>query len=349
MSGKDTSEEKTLPPSNRKLKELRKKGDIPKSPDMVSGVTTSAGFMFLWFTAYTFVQRFQASFATILERDTEDFDFAAIHAVKMLILNLGVIVAVLFGIVISLTILANMIANKGFLFSIAKMKFDLSKLNPVEGLKKLFSLKALVDLTQKMLKVFLFLSLSTVIVGYNVQSAFHITSCGNTCFSSLFSILSGFVLLIAVVIFLAFGFADVPIQRWLFMRQQKMTKTEAKRDRREEEGSPELRRYQRNLRHEMLRGSAQQQPEQATIFIEGSGAAVGVRFIMNETPIPTIVCKGRRDLSDDLLATAMSSGKPIYFDEDLAEGMYLKHEIGDALKDAFFSPFITALQTTKLV
>jgi type III secretion protein U len=316
---------------------------------MVTAITMSATLIFLWYGTPLFTQKFKSAYTTIFDLDLENFEFTAAKAVSILTVELGLFIAFLFLLVIALTVIVNMIANKGFLFSMSRVKFDFNRLNPVEGIKRMFSLKSIIDLIKKVLKVIILLALSTWIIGYNINAAFLIPSCGTSCFTGFFSVLNGLLILISIVVFLAFGFADVPIQSLLFLRQQRMSKSEAKRDSKEEEGSPETKKYQRSLRQKLVASPGRQGIEQANLFIAGDASVVGVRFVPGETPIPIIVGKGRGDRFFEILAHAKDAGRPIYQDDDLAEGLYAKHEPGQPLREIFFAPIIRALQTTRLV
>src|SRR5262249_23819594 len=160
----------------------------------------------------------------------------------------------------------------------------------------------------------------------------------------MLKILIGLLLFVAVMLLLFAGLLDINIQRWLFQRQHKMTRSEAKRDRREEEGSPEVRSYRGRLRQGILQTSSIFGPSDATIMIEGSDSIVGVRYVRGQTPIPVIVCKGRGSRFTEIANIALEKKIPKYFDEALASGLYRSHEPGGALTDLYFEPFIKAMK-----
>ena len=137
------------------------------------------------------------------------------------------------------TLLANIVLNKGFIFTIDKIKFDLNKLNVMEGLKRLFAIKNLIDLSKTLVKLTIFIVSITLIFRLNLRAPFLVTACGFQCFGPTLYYFLVTIILISIVVFMMFGFMDIFLQQWLFLRDQKMTKTEAKKEQKDQEGSPE--------------------------------------------------------------------------------------------------------------
>jgi type III secretion protein U len=342
----NTSEEKTLPASPKKLKDLRKKGKIPRSPDMVAAATFTAACGFLALTADRFSNNFRSTAQYIFGFRQSDFNIAALDALNALGLQFGYYLALLLVIVISLAIVTNIVMNRGVLFSMEPMKFDLNKLNPVEGFKRIFSMRTAVDLAKNTVKVTLLLVFCLIALANGLQAAFFVPFCGSGCLGSVARQMALPLIIIAVVILLVAGLIDVLVQRWLFLRDQRMTKTEVKRERKDEEGSPEVRLAQRRLRRGFLQRFSKYTAEDATIFIEGFSTVVGIRFIRNETPLPIVICKGKGNQAGDLLIMAQAQRTAIYFDDEFATGLAQRVEIGSSLTETFFEPFIKALKAS---
>lgn len=348
MSHTDTTEEKALPATPRKLRELRKKGQIPRSADMVAGATTSAALIFLWLGGGQFIQNFKSATIAIANTDTSSFNTAADRILKILAINLGLFVIKLTVLVILVVIVTNFLVNRGFLFSMAQIKFDFGRLNLVDGFKRIFSIRSLIEISKNISKISLFLFLSSLMLIYNLNAPFYVPLCGPDCLRTTFSSLVSPILVVAIAIFFSVGILDIGIQRWLFLRQQRMTKTEAKRERKEEEGSPEVRAFQRRSRQRILQQSNYTLAD-ATIFMEGSDVIVGIRFVRGETPIPIVVCKARGNQFSEFFDFAIENKIPTYRDNELAEGLFQKIEPGHPLTEPFFEPFIRALQALNLL
>ena len=346
MSSSGTSEEKSLPPSAKKLKDLRKKGQISRSTDIIVAFTTVGSFLYLWMSFSSFVASYRSAVWRLIGIRQSDFHSAASEGVIIFTEELGGYVAVLVLLVVLLVIVGNIIVNKGFLFSFDPIKLDLNKLNPVEGFKRMVSLRSLIDIVKNLIKITLFLSISVFVLWFSIRAPLYVPYCGMTCFETVMSSLITPILMAASAILILGGILDISIQQWLFKRQQRMTKTEMKRERKDQDGSPEVKQSQKRARQRLLRENTQYSEKDATLFIEGTSAIVGLRFVRGETPLPIVVCKAKGGRSSAILSHATASKTPVFFDDEFADGLFGKIEVGNPINEAFFEPFINAFKAT---
>lgn len=311
---------------------------------MVAALSTTGAMIFLWLSFRSFASSFQEATQKVAQAGEVEFHDAVQRSVTTLWSNLGIYVTMLIVIIIGLVIVGNIIINKGFLFSLETIKFDLNKLNPIEGFKRIFSLRSLVDLIKNIIKIIVFLGLCIFVLWASFSAPFQVPFCGVSCFNSVMALLLTPIIIIACVMMLFSGAVDVGLQGWLFRRQQRMTKTEAKRERKDQEGAPEIKSVQRRMRQQLLNENNTYSAEDATLFIEGTSEVAGIRFMPGETPLPIVVCKGRGSKSDEILMYAYHNKKPIHIDEELASGLVRKIEVGSPLTEAFFEPFIRAMR-----
>jgi type III secretion protein U len=349
MSSDNTSEERSLPPSRRKLRELRKKAEIPRSADMVAGAATSAALVFLWLRGRDFIAKLNAAVLSILNLDRHDFNVTAHDAVAILFTSAAQFVGALIAVVVFTVIIANILVNRGFLFSLEPIKFNLARVNPLEGFKRMFSIKSAMEALKGFIKIVPFLALSVFLFAGNLNAAFYVPFCNADCLVGVFGGMIKPIVILAIVILLLAGVLDIGIQQWLFLRRQKMTKSEARRDYRETEGSPELRQAHRRLRGELVERPRRYAAEEATIFIAGTDTIVGVRFVRGETPVPVIVTKARGQKALDMRELALDNKVPVYVDDDLSGRLFQKLEPSQSISEEFFEPFIRALAALRLL
>lgn len=343
MSG-DNSEEKTLPPSLKKLKDAREKGQVFHSSDMISAITTTTALIFIWVLAGSFVQDFRISATQLQGLGGQPFQNAAADTTETLSRNIGVYAMGLAGAVMVASILINLILLKGFLFTLEPMKPNFDNLNPIEGFKRMFSLKSLVELLKQILKATLLVSVCLVLALYGLNSAMRTPFCSFECVPIVFVAVMGPIIAATIFIFLAAGATDVLIQRWLFTRKLKMTKTEYKRERKDQEGTPEVRSAQRRVRYSFLQPKPNYTVSDATLLIEGGGTVVGLRYVRGETPIPLIVCKARGQQAEAYLDTAAADNIPMFTDADLAAAIRRKIDVGGYITEEFFDDVAIAMQ-----
>ncbi|MDZ4791467.1 MAG: EscU/YscU/HrcU family type III secretion system export apparatus switch protein [Hyphomicrobiales bacterium] len=348
MSGNSSSEEKSLPPTQKRLKDLRKKGQVARSTDMVAGASTTAALLLLWLGGHKIGQSFNLTTQASPGDQALDLEQGALSFLQALLFSVGPFFASLLLVNVLVVISVNVLVNKGFLFSLEPMKLDFNKLNPVEGIKNMFALRSLVDLVKLILKVGVFSAMCIAILALSMKAPFNIPFCGLSCFSPVFLSMIKPILILAIALLLTAGIFDIMIQHWLFKRQQRMSKSEAKRERKEQEGAPEIKGAYQQLRRGLLQDGRHNDAE-ATIIIEGSNAVVGVRFVRNDMPLPIIICKGKDSRMYEILQTASENKISRYYDDDFAIEFYKKSEIGKPLREAFYQPFLKAMKATKQI
>ncbi|MGI9436201.1 MAG: EscU/YscU/HrcU family type III secretion system export apparatus switch protein [Geminicoccaceae bacterium] len=335
---KDQSEEKTLPASEKKLRDSRKKGQVSQSKDMVSAVGTVATMLYLWLAWDTIQQSMMV--LLILPSDAYDMPFmAAVDRVAGHAFDLAVLTVMpLISIVVLTSILTNAAVMRGFTFSTDPIKPKGDNINPVSGFKKLFSLKNLVELLKSILKTVLLAAAAIVLILLGLETLMKGPFCGPECVAFSFGIITKPLFIAIALIFLAFAMFDVGIQRWLFLRDMRMTKTEFKRERKDMEGDPTVRQERSRRRQEFAQGAATPLGlRHATLMIaDRSEVVIGLRFVEGETPVPVIVCKGRKARALDLLVDARRLYIPVFDDAALADGLAKKGGLGGDVAEKVF-------------
>jgi type III secretion protein U len=339
---KDSTEERSLPPTPKKLLEARKKGQIVHSFDMVAGVTTSAVLLVLWSSTDDLTARLGIAFTRFAEATLLPFQQATGTVSGVLADSVRPFAAKLVLVSVGGSVLANLIIARGFLFTLEPVKPRLDNLNPVSGLKRMFALRGFLELIKSLIKTVLLVGfcVGTALLGLN--AVLRAPVCELTCVGPLFAAMIRPLLVIAVIVLLCAGMIDIVVQRWLFQRQMRMTPSELKRERKDQEGIPEIRTAQRRGRQELMQ-SSQLGVDAATLFIEGEEVVVGLRYVRGETPVPRLVCKGRGIRGRHLLALGQDAGTPKVSDAELAAVLDRRVEPGNFITEEFFNPVAKAL------
>ncbi|MEM7042323.1 MAG: EscU/YscU/HrcU family type III secretion system export apparatus switch protein [Pseudomonadota bacterium] len=338
MSGKDQSEEKSLPASEKKLRDARKKGQVSQSKDMVIGTGTVAILAYIWLAW----DRVQANLATLLILPADAYDMPFMQAVERVwthAFDLAVLTVLpLIVIIILVSILTNVAVTRGFVFSTEPIKPKGDKINPVSGFKRIFSLHNLIELIKSIIKTAMLSAAAAVLVLLGLETLVKGPVCGPECVAYSFGSMVKPLFIAFALIFLLFALFDVGVQRWLFLREQRMTKTEFKRERKDLEGDPMLRQERMRQRREYTEGSTVPiGVKNATVLItDGQGAVVGLRYIKGETPVPALVCKGRNDRAIQLIATARQRYIPVVDDAELTRALLDNGNLGEFVDQAYF-------------
>jgi type III secretion protein U len=331
------SEERTLPATARKLREARKKGQVAKSADFIHGVLFLATALYMLVMWPTITERMSDFFAYTSENYTRPFPemvrqssslFFSILLPITLTLGIVTLIAGLFG---------GMFSTFGTVFSFEPLKPNFDRINPVAGFGRLFSLRVLTEILKGIVKIAILTAAFWFLLRGDFQSMYNVPACGEACPGPVLYEMIYPLVILAMIAYFLIGLADLLIQRALFLREMRMTHSELKQERKNQEGDPQIKRQMKRLR----RRAATEPPvrlglKNATIVLAGGGNVIGVRYVEAKTPIPIIVSVASGGDTASLLEAAETMRIPIFRDAVLAGGLAEKQKPGERLKSQFF-------------
>ncbi|WID99702.1 EscU/YscU/HrcU family type III secretion system export apparatus switch protein (plasmid) [Bosea vestrisii] len=341
----DSGEEKKLPPSAKKLRDARKKGQVPRSLDFATAAGTCAGIAWLWSEAGEIEDKWKEALLLADKLQPLSFETGVRQALGILAeLSMGTVLPFL-GVMVGAGIAASFIANRGLVFSFELVKPKFENINPIEGMKRIFSLRSLIELAKTLFKaIFLGITFLFVVLGM-WKTLVYLPVCGMGCIGFVVGTETKLLMGIAAAAFLIAGMLDLLTQRWLFMREMRMTETEAKREFKEQEGNPQLKGEYRRLRQE----AASLPPlgmRRATLVLRGRNGLIGLRYVRGETGVPIVVCRGKGGSTDRLLEEARELSVSIVEDDALVRVLLRKAKLGNAIPSQYFQAVAKALYAT---
>ncbi|SDU97022.1 EscU/YscU/HrcU family type III secretion system export apparatus switch protein [Pseudomonas mucidolens] len=346
----DSSEEKSQPATDKKLREARKKGQVSKSQDLVSGMV----ILFCTLCISIMVPKAQAQITALLDLIAliyiEPFHSVwprVLDTAEQLLINLTLpVVAVTVGTVI----LTNIITMRGVVFSVEPIKPDIKRINPSEGFKRIFSMRSFVEFLKGVVKVVL-LGLAFCVVGrMALQALMESSRCGAGCIESTFYLVLKPLVFTVLAAFLLVGAADVLMQRWLFGRDMKMTLSEQKRERKDSDGDPMIKQERQRQRREMQALANKLGVNRASLMVGSAGGwVVGIRYVRGETPVPVVVCKAEFEEAAQMLAQASDLGIAHSLDSVLAKEIARRAVPGDPVPDNTFQAVADMLVAARLI
>lgn len=336
------SEDKSLPASPKKLRDARKKGQVAKSKDLVSAAVTLAGFGFVIMQWDSLTERFTA----LIERTGELSSEPMNRALPVLVSEVGEVAATTIGPLLLFLVLAvtlsSVISTGGLVLSLDPLLPKLQKLNPAQGVKNIVSVKALLDVLKSLIKLALVGSIAFYIVRGAFQELVDLPSCGLGCAGS---VLRGTMLPLAaagILVFVVFGVADLLLQRWLFLREQRMSHTEKKNEHKNSEGNPLIKGAHNRERREASLTRAGL--KQATFLVTGTRIAVAMRYSAVDTRVPTPVARAE---ADDVIRFVQEGRRlrlPALHDPETARALFDKVAIGQTIPRELFQPLIMCMK-----
>ncbi|AOJ06528.1 type III secretion system export apparatus subunit SctU [Burkholderia mayonis] len=344
------AEEKTEEPSEKKLKKVREKGQVAKSKDIADAMTLAAaigvltagesmlggGLSRVMRTALDFVhgeRTPQAALAAL-------HDLAASAALMLLPFVAGAIVA---GIV-------SQAPQAGFLVTLEPVMPKFDAINPMAGIKRIFSLKSLLELVKMIVKAVVLAcvmwKMMTSLFPLVVASVYEATPQLSRVLWTVLMKQLGVVVLVVTV----FAAADYKIARVMFIRENRMTKEETKREHKESEGDPHTKGERRRLAREIATSAApRQKVGQANVLVVNpTHYAVAIRYAPDEHPLPRVIEKAVDDGALALRRHAHALGVPIVGNPPVARALY-RIERDAAIPEELFETVAAILRWVEAV
>ena len=224
-----------------------------------------------------------------------------------------------------------------FLFTWDPLKFKLSKLNPLKGIKNLFSLKQVVELLKASLKililgVILYNILKDQIIVIAQMMDLPLTSSGTYVLKEIFSM----VLKIGMVFAAIAGF-DFFYQHWSFEKDMKMTKEEVKEEFKQTEGDPKVKGKIRSIQQSMARSRMMQAVPDADVIIRNpTHYAVALRYDLDHDNAPIVIAKGQDHIALKIVEVGEQHGVKILENKPLARGLYASTPLNSEIPAEYY-------------
>lgn len=340
-----TSEERSLPASKRKLDKARQKADVAQPGDIVIAASLCAAILLIWTRPDLAIGGWSEVMVVSLNAATDpDFFRTAGHLSSMLAEQALRFLVPLILVTVLTKIVINIVVHGGFIFSFEPVTLKFERLNPGQNLQQMFSAQSGSMLGKTLVKLLLMAGVLGFVVISSVGSLVHAPACGLRCSVEALLIMAKTVLLAALPLLLLIGLADVLIQRWLYLKRQRMTKTEAKRERLEQDGNPLIRQHRMASMRQLMRERGMGL-KKATMVIAGGGVVVGLRYVPGETGLPILVWRPDHMGVRKAVAAAKAAGLFVAADAALARSLREKLKMGGAILDEHFEAVATVVNT----
>lgn len=331
--------EKSEEPTPKRREDARKQGQFPKSRNLIPAVTLAAIAIGLKLGGAELLERLARCFTGFLvaagtTKQLGSQDMMAL-SFEAGLLFAPVLLPIFAGIMI--TGLGSGFLQTGFVLASEPLRFDLKRISPVAGFRRLFSVDSVAESIKSVLFIgglgciggaYLYgelpalVSLSTLAAGDIVAYA-----------SRDGAVLSAWI--IAVMVALA-GF-DFLYQRWHIDKQLRMSRQEIKEEMREQEGDPLLKSHLKSLRQKMSRRRMMSEVAKADVVITNpTHLAIALRYRAEEMGAPRVLGKGAGFIAEKIREVARSKGIPIVENKPLARLLYHQVEIGREIPETLY-------------
>lgn len=328
--------EKTEPATSKKLEDVRKEGQVAKSKEIITAVSLMSLFIIIKVYVSTIGTKLIDAFKEIYELFAIMTDGSGsglpmnlaagiIRETFVIIIN---IVAPILIIAVVIAVLGNMLQQKWMVTS-KPLQPKFSKLSPLNGFKRIFSVKQLVELFKSiaMMIVIGITVYTTVKKEMNLLLTFYDVTL-YTALSAIGNIVVDLGIKISAV-FLVIGFVDLLYQRHKFKTDNMMTKQEVKDEFKNAEGDPQVKgQIRRKMQEISRRRMMQQLPEADVVITNPTHFAVALKYEPDQGRAPVVIAKGADYLAFQIREKAKEYNIEIVENKPLARIIYHNIDIG---------------------
>ncbi|MBE9529046.1 MAG: flagellar biosynthesis protein FlhB [Proteobacteria bacterium] len=324
----DNDQDKTELPTSQKRDETRSKGNVASSKEVATFAVFFGGIMLLYFFSAWFAEGMlklfqQPAFPFDAELTVQDTVGLYKRVLKdFLILSAPAFAIPIFGLLAYLL-------QIGFNFSGEPLKPSFSKINPIEGAKKIFSWNALNELAKSVLKVAVLCYVVFAAIKKEWAALPHMIDMEVAASFGLIAALSFKVMIKTVWVLAVIAIVDFAYQKWQHEKSMKMTKEEVKEENRSTEGDPMVKARIRSVQREMARKRMMQDvPEADVVVTNPTHLAVAIKYDTDKAASPIVVAKGAGLVAMKIREIAKEHGVPIVEDKPLARSLFKSVEVG---------------------
>ena len=343
MAAEGNKTEKATP---KKRRDERKKGNVLMSRDAVAVVSLLGTFLTLWLLTGAFAEQLGGFMALCLAMTGEEaretsgvMGELAVQGVVLVGKTVGPVVAVAI-----LCAVAATFAQTRFLVTTEPLKPKFSRLNPLEGFKRLFSLRSLVDTVKNLIKIVILMAIIFLSIrDMFLESSNYLYTDLTASVAHLVEVAGGMVLRISIA-FVAVAAMDFFYQWWDFERNMKMTKQEVKEEYKQMEGDPQVKGKIKEIQRRRAQQRMMQQVPGADVVIRNpTHFAVALRYKPDQDDAPIVLAKGQDNVAMRIVQIAQDHKIAVIENVPLARALYAQAELNRFIPPDLYGPVAEVL------
>lgn len=328
MAGDSDDSQKTEDPSSKKLDDARDKGQVAQSREVTNWFVMAGSTASLLIFGPGIVSAMRETMAMFFERSADmriDESFAP--TMLSVLARIAAATAPAFAVMMACGLAGSMLQN-GLIYAPDKLIPKFEHISPLAGVKRLFSVRALMEFLKGLLKMAIVGSVAAYLLMPELNRMPLMPSLGVEGIAREIEGLSlrlvGGVL--AVLALIAIG--DFAYQRFSFIKSMRMSKQEVKEEYKEQEGDPFIRGKLRQIRTERARRRMMSAVPNASVVITNpTHFAVALQYEMNSAGAPKVVAKGADHVAARIREVARDNNVPIIENPPVARALYASVEI----------------------
>ncbi|MDD2495114.1 MAG: flagellar biosynthesis protein FlhB [Tissierellia bacterium] len=334
-------ENKTEKASPKKRRDERKKGNVLLSKDVVTVGTIAISFIILGIWTphiYKYVSNVLYKYIYLMKDTYIINDTFIVQLFKDIAFTIFASSGILMAAIIMISVVFTGSQTR-FLISQENIKFKFSKLNPLSGIKRMFSIRSMVEVIKNLIKIGI---LGYIIYSSIIDNLFQIPKLVfidlmagiQFVFSSIMSIVKS-----VVIAFLVISAFDFLYSWWEYEKNIKMTKQEVKEEYKQIEGDPHIKsKIKEKQRAISMSRMIQQVPDADVIIRNPTHFAIAIKYDINKDNAPIVVAKGKDNIAMKIIEKAKECKINIIENVPLARALYDNSELNHEIPLEYYEP-----------
>jgi len=336
MADKDQGADKTEKPTPKKIRDARKEGNVAKSKEL-TGTVLLLGWIALGGMLGTFIfGRISALFDQSLQAIGKPFMEVLPQLGHLALETLLWICLPLMGMALALGVVIEFL-QVGPVASIKKVTPKMDKMNPVEGIKRMFSMDNLVELVKSILKCAALVGIGYIVLRGMMGWLLKLPFAPPTAMAGAFWHGVKWIAVWTIAVFFFVSALDVWYQKFSYTKKLRMSRRDIRQEVKENEGDPYVKQRRRQLHQEWAQQNMLSAVRKSNVVVTNpTHIAVALQYEPGETELPVVVAKGEGAFAELIKKTAVEEGIPILQNVPLARGLNEHVELDDYIGNEFF-------------
>lgn len=332
------SGEKTEKATPKKKQDERKKGKVAKSQD----INTVFLLLFTFFALFIFGDFIlEAMMAFFIGAFTELIHWEVTFETVATVFNRGSLEAAkMLAPVMLMAIIAGFTSNFaqiGFLFTTDPLKFDLKRMDPIQGAKRIFSIRAIVELLKSFLKIALVGTVTFAVIWMFKDDVLMLPFTNAENALALFGRITMFMVFSAIAVLFFLAILDYLYQRFDYEKNLRMSKQDIKDEYKNMEGDPliksKIKEKQRMIATQRMMADV---PDADVVITNPTHYAIALKYEEEKAGAPLVVAKGTDRTALKIREIAEENNVPTVENRELARALYSAVEVGEAIPEEFY-------------
>lgn len=334
----ENDDEKTEEPSQYRLEESRKQGEVASSRELNSVLLLAGSLLTLIICGMFVYEQFTEYIDWMYLQDFRNIYTKEkfIDVIEKTAWTLVKCVAPSFGASLCLGVMTQFM-QIGFLYSPEIINFKLERINPIQGFQRLFSKKALVEAIKGIFKFIVVIWITYSVMNDNIGSFLgflHADAAQSLSFGKYLMVKLGFSILLGLGLI---ALADFAWEKWSYRKKMMMTKQEAKEEAKEKDGNPEIKNRIRQIQRQMAQKRMMDDVKKADVIVTNpTHISVALRYDGERMITPEVVAKGADHLAMRIREIAKENDIPIVENIMLARTLYKTVKVGNGIPKTLY-------------